>query len=249
MRDGDATSEMEADGRLCLAPRTIHLFTVDLGRAGRIMECLDELLPVEERAGVRFSERQPRDKRACVARVYLRHILGRCSGRDPGSLAFSREPGGKPKLRDEQRLERIRFNVAHSADLMLVAVALDIPIGIDVEELRPIDSMLSIAGYYFSDAELAELLAVRAEDRLRAFYNGWTRKEAFVKATGEGMARDFRSFDVSLLPSATPRVAAVRAGRSMEDPDAWQVFAFEPHTGYVAAVVVRGEGWRLVSIN
>jgi 4'-phosphopantetheinyl transferase len=132
---------------------------------------------------------------------------------------------------------------------MLVAVSLNAPVGIDVEALRPIESMLSIAGFYFSEAELQELLSIRPEDRCRAFYAGWTRKEAFVKATGEGMGRDFRSFDVTLSPSAVPQIAAIRSASSMENGHAWQVFAFEPCPGYVAAVVAHGKGWRLARVD
>lgn len=249
MLAGTTIPHTQPDGRVRLAPDTIHLFTVDLDRVEPAGSGYNDLLLAEIRSHVADGGSQFRSRRALMARICLRRILGRCSGRDPRSLTLGRDAGGKPRLLERGDPEQINFNVSHSGDLMLVAILVNAPIGVDIEALRTIDNMLSIAGYYFSDAELQELLSVSPQDRCRAFYAGWTRKEAFVKATGEGMGRDFRSFDVTLSPAAVPQIKAIRSATSTEDPHAWQVFAFEPCPDYVAAVVTRGEGWRLARVD
>ena len=132
---------------------------------------------------------------------------------------------------------------------MLVAVSLNAPVGIDVEALRPIENMLSIAGFYFSEAELQELLSIRPEDRCRAFYAGWTRKEAFVKATGEGMGRDFRSFRRHPLALGCAADRGHPIGVFNGERSCLAGVRVEPCPGYVAAVVAHGKGWRLARVD
>ena len=249
MLDSTDMLQTEQGGGIRLEPRTIHLFTVDLGQAASAGGSFDDLLAAEIRRQAAEGGAQFRSRRTLTARVCVRRILGQCSGRDPRTIALGRDVGGKPRLLDRRDPQPIHFNVSHSGELMLVAVSLNAPVGVDVEAVRPIENMLGIAGYYFSDAELQELRSVRPADQCRSFYAGWTRKEAFVKATGEGMGRDFRSFDVTLSPSAVPQIAAVRPASSLENSHVWQVFAFEPCPGYVAAVVARGTGWRLARVD
>lgn len=247
MADREPTEARSADGHptVRLAPKTIHVFALDLAQTGANGDQRGN--GTRPRRGPQRSPfPQPaRRHRDPATEDWLRCILGACTGRDPQSLVIARTAEGQPLLHGQDPMERTCFSLSHSAALMLLAVTRDWPVGVDVEAIRPIPVMSSIAEYYFSPAERRELLSVRSEDRLRAFFNGWTRKEAFVKATGDGMARDFRSFDVTLAPGSAPALSAVRSHGTMEVSDAWEIFAFEPRPGYVAAAVARGGGWRL----
>ena len=180
--------------------------------------------------------------RVSVIRACLRRILGRCCGMDPHSLRIVTGSRGKPSL---SRPAGVRFNASHSGALLLVGVALDLEIGVDIEEIRPIDDVMLIADHHLSEAERLALRSLPAAGRTAAFYAAWTRKEAFVKATGTGLGGDFHAFDVTLLPDEPARLTALRGRWSAERVDAWRIHAFRPRAGFVAAVAARTRTSRL----
>jgi 4'-phosphopantetheinyl transferase len=175
----------------------------------------------------------------------LRAILGRYLGSDPRRLRFHSNHYGKPSLAEPAGW--LRFNLSHSGGLALVAVTLDHELGVDVEQVRADLAGLSIAEQFFSPAEVATLRALPEPDRLQAFFNCWTRKEAFVKARGEGLSFPLKRFDVSLAPGEPAALLATH-----DDPaeaGRWTLHALSPGPGYVAAVAVYGpimrvECWR-----
>ena len=127
----------------------------------------------------------------------LRLLLARYTGRAPEGLQFEFSPEGKPALKNAAGLQ---FNMAHSRDLAVYALARDRQVGIDVEWIDRARDVLPIASRFFSEAEEAAILALPPELQTIGFYTCWTRKEAYVKARGEGLSLDLRSFSVSLDP-------------------------------------------------
>jgi 4'-phosphopantetheinyl transferase len=126
----------------------------------------------------------------------------------------------------------LQFNVSHSGGLFVCAVSSDLTIGVDVEQIRPIEDMTAIASHYFSPAEQSHLASLAKADRTHAFYECWTRKEAVIKATGEGVSRLLDSFEVAFGPGAAPRLIRID-----DDPSpSWKMDSFEPCPGYVGAV-------------
>ncbi|MFP4345859.1 MAG: 4'-phosphopantetheinyl transferase family protein, partial [Anaerolineales bacterium] len=139
-------------------------------------------------------------RRFVAARGILRELLGACRGKPPAQLHFSPNAWGKPELEGGPY-----FNLAHNGDLALYAVAERI-VGIDVERVRPLENLEGLAKRFFSPAESEALQALPPTLRLRAFFTTWVRKEAYVKARGEGLRYPLKAFDVPVSPTAPPRL-------------------------------------------
>jgi 4'-phosphopantetheinyl transferase len=203
----------------------------------RLVECLSS----DERARAeRFVF--PRDRHRFVAgRAFLRLLLAQYLGTDAGAIEFRYGPHGKPFLAHEQW--GLRFNLAHAGGLAVCALARGGELGVDVERVRPLSDAEAVARSNFSPRENAALAALPEGDRLRGFFEAWTRKEAFLKALGDGLARPLDSFDVSLGPGEEPRLL-----QTLENPAEaaqYSLHAFDPEPGYVAALAVTGQGWTM----
>ena len=186
----------------------------------------------EAQRAVRFHFPADRD-RYIVAHGCLRDILARYIHREPHQISFSTGEYGKPALVNN---EGIDFNLAHSGDLALIAVTCGHKVGVDVERIRQDMELESIARRYFSRREVSELLALSPEQRELAFFNCWTRKEAYIKAQGLGLSLPLDSFDVSLTPDGPVIIYETRP-----DPQVatcWRLEALEVRTQYVAAVAI-----------
>lgn len=165
-------------------------------------------------------------------RSTLRQILSCYADVPAECLLFDYGPNGKPFL---PCYPQLHFNTSHSRDslaLLVCGVSLYSEIGVDVEQLRPIDDMQLIAKHFFAPAERARLADLPLALRNRGFFECWTRKEAVIKATGEGVSRSLDSFEVSFGPNIEPKVL-----RFDQDPlSEWQMACFEPIPGYVGAI-------------
>jgi 4'-phosphopantetheinyl transferase len=180
--------------------------------------------------------------RFSVARAALREILAHYLGTGPAEIAFVYGDHGKPALAPYGDLH---FNLSHSHDLALCAVTRGREVGVDVERIRELDDLEGIATATFSQRERETLAQLAGPERLAGFFNAWTRKEAFVKALGEGLSHPLDRFDVSLAPTARPRLERIdgdstRAAR-------WSLAAVVIDAAHAAAVVVEGRGLTLVA--
>src|SRR5262249_6058087 len=149
---------------------------------------------------------EPHRGRFIVGRATLRAILGRYLARRPSELAFRYGEFGKPDLDVPQGADAIRFNMAHSHGRAALAVAVGRELGIDLEQERPIHDADRIVARFFSAAECRVYAGLPDDQKPAAFFRGWTRKEAYLKATGLGLALPLDSFDVSLAPGDPPRL-------------------------------------------
>ena len=148
------------------------------------------LSPDERERAARFHF--DRDRRRFVrCRTLLRQLIAQSLGCDAAAPAFRYNAYGKPEL------DGIHFNVSHSANLAVIALT-QVPIGIDVETVDPKAEVMSLARTAFSADECAELAALPEEERVPAFFRGWTRKEAYLKLLGTGFSLPSDSFTVSL---------------------------------------------------
>jgi 4'-phosphopantetheinyl transferase len=168
----------------------------------------------------------------------LRDILGRYLGVGAGQVEFTLDQYGKPSLGGEGARGDLRFNMSHSGELALYAVAAGRDVGVDVECTGREFDFDGIAERFFSPAEAAEIQALAAGQRAQAFFNCWTRKEAYIKARGLGLFLELDSFSVSTAVLTHGEAVAVRL-----PPDAerrWSVVNVDPGRGYAAAVAVEG---------
>lgn len=241
-RPGQTTAPSTAAGATTgvapLGRDEVHVWHVDLVALADRSERLRALLsPYELAASDRL--RFERDRLRFVARrALLRTILGRYVGIAPGLLRFRANERGKPELDGAAARSGIRFNASHSGDLAVCAISLRERIGVDVEAVRPIDDAQRIARCFFSPLEREALSAIPAESRSLALLHCWTRKEAFVKALGEGLHYPLEHFDVSLAPGEP--AALLRVGPDLDAGRRWSMTSLEPRSGHVAALVVAG---------
>lgn len=230
--------------RPSLAGGEVHVWSVPLRQTvATTRSCLSVLAPAELRRAERFLFRADRE-RFVIARASLRIILGRYLRSDPARLRFDYNAYGKPSLAGGDAGETLRFNLSHSGDIALYAFARAREVGVDLERLTPGFASERLARRCFSAEELEAFRALPARRQTEAFFNCWTRKEAYVKARGEGLALSLHDFDVTFAPGEAARLLRVR-GDGGGGPRRWSLSALTPAEGYVAALVVQGRGWRL----
>ncbi len=221
----------------------IQVWRMRLDRpAFEIREMRDVLSEDEDARAARFVFDRHR-ARFIAGRASLRRILGRYLNRAPERLDFNYGHRGKPFLKDDPAGKALRFNLSHSSELALLAVVGSRDIGVDVERVRAVQYHMRIAGRFFSPGEVAAIRALPPEVRYEAFFNCWTRKEAYIKALGDGLAYPLDAFEVSLAPGTPAALLHVN-----DDPNAsteWFMKALDPGAGYVGAVALRGKGYRV----
>ena len=209
------------------APASIELWRVDL----RVEPTSGELalLSADEQArAARFVF--PHDRRRFrAAHVALRRLLAARTGRAAQALAFSAGPFGKPSLTGSA--PTCAFNLSHSADVALIALAPSIELGVDVEVLRVVDDALDLAARNFSGAESAQLRSTAATERDRAFLRCWTRKEACLKAIGSGLSIAPETFEAGLDPR--PRVVRIATASSVVSVE---VHSLDDADGVIGAI-------------
>ena len=178
--------------------------------------------------------------RFVICHVAMREILGAALGCAPGEIDYTYGPFGKPALAGSHELE---FNLSHTTGLALIALARGGPLGVDVEAVRRDDPPLDVADRFFSPAELRQLEATSSVDKAVAFFRCWTRKEAFIKALGEGLQRDLQSFDVSLEVGGEARLMATRP--DSDEANRWSLLNIDVGSLHAAALVTEGPVGRL----
>jgi 4'-phosphopantetheinyl transferase len=141
----------------------------------------------------------------------------------------------------------VQFNVSHSGDLVLVALSRGRAVGVDVEYMRMDIATEEIAARFFSAAECSALATVAPALRYAAFFACWTRKEAYLKARGDGLSLVLSQFDVSLLPGDEARLLATR--HDATEVHRWNLRALDGGDGYQAALAVEGGSWKLKCWN
>jgi 4'-phosphopantetheinyl transferase len=237
---------------LCPVPRNIaverwpqpaageaHVWAVPLDVAPATLAALRGVLaPAEEVRAARLVGEEART-RFVAARGALRLVLAPYAGVEPAALGLRTADGGKPFLQPEAG---IRFNLAHSGELAVVAVTAGVEVGIDLERRRAVDDAAGLAARYFGAAEARELAALPAGEQSDAFLRCWTRKEAVLKAAGTGVAGRLDSIRVTFGAEDPPVVLELGA---LEGGGPWSLHAFEPASGYVGALAVQAPACRM----
>jgi 4'-phosphopantetheinyl transferase len=194
-----------------------------------------------ERAGrLRFERDQ---KYFIAARGILRIILGHYLGEDPHKIRFEYTSNGKPVLAITPDYDKLCFNLSHSCGLALYALTRDRNIGIDIEHVRDDVAYREIARKFFSRGEINSLESFQKEKRNEVFFRYWTRKEALLKAIGEGISSPMKHFDVSIM-NGDALSPIIFPGEKIEHPR-WYVRDLFPYRGYAAAIAGERGDWDL----
>lgn len=173
-----------------------------------------------------------------LGRGTLRRILASYLRCTPEEIRFGYGEHGKPRLIDLAQGNSLEFNVSGSGDIAAFAVTLGHPVGIDIELLRP-EKDDSFVERFFAPAEWRTYSQLCPEEKSEAFYRAWTRKEAYLKATGAGLSRSLASFEVSLGPGEP--TGLINDQVPAKEPGRWTFFDFEPAPNYVGSLVVAGD--------
>jgi 4'-phosphopantetheinyl transferase len=179
------------------------------------------------------------DRRRYIrGRAALRMLLGRYLETPPADIRFQYENNGKPEIALPRDSRGLRFSVSDSCGLALIAVGSGSAIGVDIEKVRPLPDFLDIATRFFPAREVQAILALSENKRQEAFFACWTRKEAYLKATGIGLLRPLSEFSVSVDPDGPAELWEVKG-----DPDAvthWSLESVRPGAGYMGALAYKG---------
>jgi 4'-phosphopantetheinyl transferase len=213
-----------------IATDEVHVWKVDLSALADVrLLSRDE----HERAARFHFERDRQHFKA--ARSALRIVLGRYLNLPPESLVFAQTDYGKPFLTNPDAAG-VLFNLSHSAEIALIAVAREREVGVDVEFMRADFATSEVAEHFFSVAEIYTLSGLEPHLRTQAFFNCWTRKEAYVKARGEGLSMPLDVFDVSLAPDVPAAMLSNRVDESQ--PAHWIFQDLQIASDYAGALVV-----------
>ncbi len=232
-----------APKNLTLESGEVHIWLASLRQPQFLIPRLSSCLSIEEfnRAN-RFHFYKDR-KKYIVGRGLLRQIISTYSSLNPGQIRFGYNDFGKPFLENQAGHHKLNFNLAHSHNLVLYGFVYDREIGVDIEYIREDLSNEKIAERFFSPGEVFVLRSLPKRQRQRAFFNCWTRKEAYIKAHGQGLSLPLDQFEVSLAPGQT--AALLQNYKNREEPNRWSMHELSPGSGYAAALVVEGRDLNL----
>ena len=233
-----------APERPVLGTRDVHVWRASLDPPPAIIERLRQVLSHDEQARADRFHFDVDRRHFVVARGCLRTILSRYLKIAPAEIQFSYESHGKPQIasaiiQDQQ----LKFNLAHSGGLAVYAFTLVGEIGVDLEHIRTEFTGDDIARRYFSATEVQCLDQLPPRARHQAFFNCWTRKEAFIKAKGVGLSLALDQFDVTLAP-AEP-AALLQTRWDQDEAARWSLQTIEVGPGYAGAVAVEAHDWQL----
>jgi 4'-phosphopantetheinyl transferase len=228
----------DAPSRLTLSAGEIHLWNVSLEVSQDAIGRLDAMLSADERQRASRFRAGSLRRRFVVGRGSLRSILAAYLHHDPTHLEFHYNRWGKPSLPPRWQESGIRFNMAHSQDLALVAVAAGQDVGVDVEWIRPVANLERLVERYFASREKEQWRGLARGEQLTGFFQGWTCKEAWLKAVGAGLSYPLDQVCTSLRPDAPAKLLSIEGDDAAARP--WWIESFVPAPGFIAAVVVRG---------
>jgi 4'-phosphopantetheinyl transferase len=222
-------------GKVALGAIDVHVWAVSLEPpAGFIPRCAAILSPDETERATHFRFDKHRN-RFIVGRAILRSLLGRYLDCPPRQLEFVYGLHGKPALAGHFA-EALHYNLAHSEDLLLVAVTRIGAIGVDVEQIRAVSEADDLVERFFSPRENGLFKILSANEKNIAFFNLWTRKEAWLKATGEGIAHSLNRVEVTFLPGESAELLALP--QHSDSNSNWVLRELIPAAGFIGALAL-----------
>lgn len=228
---------------LDLASNDVHVWRAKLDPSEECTKQLTRMLSDDEQKKMRRFHYDKDRKRFIVTRGVLRKIMSRYLNIKPSHIQFGYSTHGKPYLVEKLRGEKICFNLSYSHNLSLYAFTKSRRVGIDIEYVRPFVDVDQIVAGFFSSNEQAIWQQLPEKQKQEAFFNCWTRKEAYIKARGEGLSLPLDQFEVSFAPGKP--AALLGTDGALDQTSRWLLRVIQSDSSYAAALVVEGCDWQL----
>jgi 4'-phosphopantetheinyl transferase len=228
---------------LRLEENEVHIFAAPLDLTQQELEKRAATLSLSEKERAAKFKFDKHRNRFIAGRGLLREALARYLQTEPSALDFNYSERGKPEFSTQLLTSGIHFNLAHSEDLALLAITRIGSIGVDVEHIRPVNNVEELVARFFSKREDELFQKLSAMEKPAAFFNLWTRKEALLKATGEGIGSRLNQVEVSFLPGEPARLLAISG--DTEKAAQWTLKELSPAPGFVAALAIESQNLRV----
>jgi 4'-phosphopantetheinyl transferase len=222
---------LPAPTNLILSPDDLYIWKIELKSSTSELEYCEEILSSDEMDRANRFYFPKHRQRFMIGRGSLRTILSRYLDVKPEQIKFDYQPRGKPVLDHKFAKSQLSFNLAHSEDLALCAVSYQRQIGVDLEFIRPMSDLVSLAQRYFLPREYEVLRSLFPEQQQQVFFRYWTCKEAYLKATGVGLT-DLDQVEIALKINKPAKLLV---------SDQWSLHELIPADNFIAAVVVAGD--------
>jgi 4'-phosphopantetheinyl transferase len=226
---------LPAPKKLDLLLNDVHIWRINLNSSESQLQFFRETLSSDEIARAQRFYFPEHRQRFIAGRGTLRAILGQYLGIDPKQVEFEYQPRGKPLLAAKFADKGLLFNLSHSQDLALCGVSYQNQIGVDLEYIRTMSDLEGLAKRFFSSREYEYLRLISPQEQQQIFFRYWTCKEAYLKATGDGLVQ-LEEIEISLTPNQ-PSQLLVSGG--------WNLRELTPAENFAAAVVVTGSNINL----
>jgi 4'-phosphopantetheinyl transferase len=226
-----------APSDLVLSTDEIHIWIADLDQSRHHLKSLVQTLSPEEHLRAKNYHFERDRTRYLLKHGILRTIAGNYLCVEPGTLHFQSGKYGKPSVDEIPGKRTIQFNLSHSNGVALFAFSRNHEVGVDIEHIRDMPEMEPIVERSFSLEEKKDFRSLPESQKREAFFNGWTRKEAFVKASGYGLFQSLNTFDVSLIPGEPAELLRIK-GNSRE-ACRWSIDSVELAPHYAGAFAVK----------
>lgn len=221
-----------------LEPGEVHVWAADLDVPSKDFEQFAESLSTREiERAARFHFERDR-KRFVAGRGLMRTLLSRYLQIEPSGIEFRYNAQGKPSVVTAGAGDSLQFNLTHCEDLALLAVTRLAEVGVDIERVRALEDFDDLVRKFFSSRESAAFANLGVEEKPAAFFNLWTRKEAWLKATGEGIAHSLHLVEVAFLPGESARL--VNLPRQLAGGTRWTLHELDPAENFTAALAING---------
>jgi len=214
--------------------RTAHIWLVDLGNELAVNQCFKLISEDEKERASKFRFEKDRSH-FIIARGVLRQILSLYLSEKPNIIQFKYGKYGKPFLPKNI----LQFNLSHAGEIALIGLTKNHKVGIDVEVINRKVEVERVAQHFFAKGEIDSLMSLPETQRHEAFFNCWTRKEAFIKAIGDGLSFPLDQFEVTLKPDEKAELLATYFNE--KERDKWSLFDLKMKEGYKAALAIKGK--------
>jgi 4'-phosphopantetheinyl transferase len=226
---------LNSPDNLILSEDEAHVWRADLALNECFQNSFLKLLSPDEKNRAKKFRFAKDSQNFIVARGILRSLISKYLEINPAEVSFRYSDFGKPSIANNHSLQ---FNISHSQNIALFAFTKKFNIGVDVEFVNPDVEVKEIAASFFSKNEIKNLLALPEQQQTLGFFYCWTRKEAFIKAVGEGLSFPLDKFEVSVEPNKPVKLLATY--RQPKDVSKWSIYSLSPEANFVGGLVIEG---------